>query len=299
MQPALTAAGHDGAQQGEGLFIKPSSRQEIDFYQWLTTHPTSLNEFVPQFMGTLVEGRPPAAVGTSAGPEPLSSSNNLPAQTADPRAQPLLVLEDLCAGFHSPSVMDVKLGRQLWDAATPPAKRERLQNVAATTTSGALGYRIAGLSFINNAGERENIGKQFGRAATAETIEEHLAVFWPQIANEYVRDACLAGIIARLEDLHAALSEQRLEMHSASVLLLYEGDLKTLVETTDKLMAEDDVPEEINSSEDESFEPRILDVRLIDFAHATQANCPDKDTLSGLSNLIAALKNLLAANADR
>lgn len=56
-----------------------------------------------------------------------------------------IVLENVAAGFRQPNILDIKLGSVLWDEDAPPAKRARLDKVAAETTSKALGLRIAGM----------------------------------------------------------------------------------------------------------------------------------------------------------
>lgn len=56
-----------------------------------------------------------------------------------------IVLENITNGFKRPNVLDLKLGAQLWDEASKPEKRARLDNVSAETTSGSLGFRIAGM----------------------------------------------------------------------------------------------------------------------------------------------------------
>jgi 1D-myo-inositol-tetrakisphosphate 5-kinase/inositol-polyphosphate multikinase len=56
-----------------------------------------------------------------------------------------LVLANAAAGLARPSVLDVKLGTRLWAPDAPEPKRARLDAVAAASTSGSLGFRIAGM----------------------------------------------------------------------------------------------------------------------------------------------------------
>ncbi|KAI9836591.1 MAG: hypothetical protein M1819_001223 [Sarea resinae] len=56
-----------------------------------------------------------------------------------------IVLANATAGFKHPNVLDVKLGARLWDDDAPPEKRARLDQVSKETTSGSLGFRIAGM----------------------------------------------------------------------------------------------------------------------------------------------------------
>lgn len=243
MPAAIQAAGHAGAQQENGLFIKPSCRQEADFYQWVASTP--LADFVPTFLGTLTENVSRA----------LS-----------------IVLEDLCAGFAEPAVLDVKLGRVLYDAACLPEKRARLQRVADATTSGSLAFRIAGMTRVEN-GERVYFGKEYGRAATPHTVGAKLARFFPDLGNDYMYSV-LRSVVAQLEGLRDALKSTRVEMHSASVLVVYEGSMDALVAKA--------------TSED----AQIVDVRLIDFAHSRPSAEPDADSLAGVENLLQCLDSL-------
>jgi len=48
-------------------------------------------------------------------------------------------------GFSRPNILDLKLGSRLWADDAPPAKRQRLDRVSSETTSGSLGFRIAGM----------------------------------------------------------------------------------------------------------------------------------------------------------
>ncbi|KAL9064819.1 MAG: hypothetical protein Q9157_007695, partial [Trypethelium eluteriae] len=56
-----------------------------------------------------------------------------------------IVLENLAAGFVRPNILDIKLGARLWADDAPLEKRARLDAVAASTTSGSLGFRVAGM----------------------------------------------------------------------------------------------------------------------------------------------------------
>lgn len=274
MEEALQAAGHGGARQGEGLYIKPTCQNEIDFYQWIMQQGGELSSFVPLFMGTLQEQNESDAQGN---------------------VKPLLVMEDLCQGFEQPSVMDVKLGSQLWDELTPTGKKERLMAVSRSTTSGSLGFRIAGMTVVQPMGTRQAFDKQFGREATPQTIEIFLSQFWPLLCSDNYVFSTLASIIAQLEQLHAVLSSQHLEMHSASVLLIYEGNLEALHRKATSVGDEnhaDDSDDDLIAEKN-----KLVDVRLIDFAHTTQSDRPDYDVLGGLSALIASLKKLTQGSA--
>lgn len=277
MEDALQAAGHGGARQGEGLYIKPTNQNEIDVYQWIVQQPGALSSFVPLFMGTLQEQVPKAEDVTQA------------------KVKPLLVMEDLCQGFEQPSIMDVKLGSQLWDEFTPPEKKERLMAVSRSTTSGSLGFRIAGMTVVQPEGTRKAFDKQFGREASPETIEHYLGQFWPLLRSDDYVFSTLASIIAQLEQLRAVLSKQYLTMHSASVLLMYEGSIEALHRKAKlEQVGEENHTNDSGSDDDLIAEKnKLVDVRLIDFAHTTQSDRPDAEVLKGLAALTESLKTLM------
>lgn len=76
-----------------------------------------------------------------------------------------IVLENVASGFRRPNVLDVKLGARLWADDAPPAKRAKLDAVSKETTSGTLGFRIAGMKVWT--GEEGNPG-----SSTAGKLED-------------------------------------------------------------------------------------------------------------------------------
>lgn len=288
MKPALTAAGHEGAQQENGTFIKPSSQQEIEFYQAMLDSRCPLLEHTPDFMGTLL---------------PQRTDGKCAVADADAKAaQPLIVLSDELHGYTAPCVLDVKLGSILWDSAASPEKRERLRLVSERTTSGSMNFRIAGMSVYDDATkQRTHYGKEFGRAASPETVVACLAKFFPAIENDCVYGV-LKEILERLELIHDAVSQIEVEMHSASILIIYEGDVAALEQrlhnqgllSAPVTSSPTESGRSDDSSSDISIPPSpVLSVKLIDFAHAKFTNTGrDVDTLTGLSRLRQALLDL-------
>ncbi|KAI9682987.1 MAG: hypothetical protein M1822_006180 [Bathelium mastoideum] len=81
-----------------------------------------------------------------------TSIPNAPARSAGPalkgnalETDMAVVLENIAAGCLRPNILDIKLGARLWADDAPAEKRARLDEVAAATTSGSLGFRIAGM----------------------------------------------------------------------------------------------------------------------------------------------------------
>jgi hypothetical protein len=56
-----------------------------------------------------------------------------------------IVMSNLSYNFKRPNIIDIKLGTKLFDRFASEEKINRMQNVANTTTSGSLGFRICGM----------------------------------------------------------------------------------------------------------------------------------------------------------
>ena len=130
-------AGHEGVLKGEdGVLIKPCKQHEINVYEVILPK-LSLSKFAPTYMGSLAQ-----------------SGDDQQEQTL------ALVLEDLECFFKKPCVIDVKLGKILASPKASEEKRKRLAQVADSTTSGSLGFRVAGMKVskpkISKTNENEN-----------------------------------------------------------------------------------------------------------------------------------------------
>ncbi|KAL2429750.1 hypothetical protein ABEF95_010820 [Exophiala dermatitidis] len=173
-----SAAGHQGISSNASgsLLIKPCTQAEIDFYESAKDHPL-FQAHMPTFIGSLSQHEDQeavkplleeAATTSTAVPnpnqDPVDSGN---AAVADPTMAMMpelvkrtswkpsggkklstglaIVLENVTAGFKHPNILDVKLGARLWDDDAPQAKRRRLDEVSQRTTSGTLGFRVAGM----------------------------------------------------------------------------------------------------------------------------------------------------------
>lgn len=289
MQEALVAAGHPGCQQGNGIFIKPCVQQEVDFYHRLLEKDSPLLDVVPVFMGTLVSGAKKAH-------DQLLLNEDLEQIDPDQFSQLAsdgelsIVLRDELVGFVKPTIADIKLGFRLWDEMAPAAKKQRLDNVSKTTTSGSLGFRIAGMSVVLPDGSRKVFDKQFGREPTAENINDYLVQLFPQVENEYVW-AVIDSIVQRIEHIIECLKLEPTKMYSCSLLIIYEGSLSDLqAKIEHQYQAE---PEQDSDTDgDLEDEPAMVTVKLIDFAHSTLASEPDLQVIEGLNNVSKHLSQL-------
>jgi inositol-polyphosphate multikinase len=249
-----------------------------------------------------------------------------------------IVLENVAHGFTHPNILDVKLGVRLWADDAPAAKRQKLDDACRQTTSGSLGFRIAGMTVwkvtsedsrpeeppeknveIKNGYKRYN--KRYGRTFTKENVKNGFKEYFGGANADGKFKSCRSKMIIRrivreLENIVYVLENEESRMYSASILMVYEGDEQALEralqeekirdtedqaqnpEVEPKQTAEDDDDEEDDDESDEP-DPKIHDVRLIDFAHAqwTPGQGPDENALKGVRSVLAILKELAEQNA--
>ncbi|KAJ4330110.1 hypothetical protein N0V87_010289 [Didymella glomerata] len=308
------AAGHDGVLSDESgaVVVKPCTAAEISFYEAVASSHPDLLPHLPIFMGQLsLDSTTDAAEDTGA------------IQTADGTAERLhgkklatdlhIVLENITHGFTKPNVLDLKLGAQLWDDNAKPEKRERLDKVSAETTSGSLGFRIAGMRTwlgtsppdvpedLKQYVEQDKEGgywvynKLYGRKFNAENIDEGFNAFFPQSTEAEKARAreVLAFFLGEVKDVQEAFEAKESRMYSASILLVYEGDVDEY-ENTKKILRSARPETEEDEDEDEAV-PKLAAVKMIDFAHATftPGQGPDENALKGMRSTATILKRLL------
>ncbi|KAF5093040.1 hypothetical protein D0Z00_004273 [Geotrichum galactomycetum] len=321
---ALQAAGHKGAMQSESgeLFYKPAKTREIKFYQTISQYYPDLLLIVPTFYGTLSEKQQEEGATVDATKE-------------SPDEPQLLVLKSSLHGYSEPCILDIKLGSQLWDELeATPEKRDRLDQVAATTTSGSLSLRIAGMNVFHSHsktptttsdGERIPYDKLFGRQLTKDNfVTEGLAKFFPNfLANNAGEDEdgrfVLEYFVSRLKFIHETLSAHEFRMRSASLLFVYEGDRVAFTRKLDeleKLQAEEEKEEEEEpSKQDEEdddeeedkitsqdIQDQLFKLDLIDFAHVRfeKGIGPDEGVLKGIQFLeLARRKDIRSATVKK
>lgn len=376
------------------LIAKPCTKQEVDFYESSALHP-EFAKYMPGFIGTLTAAPQELAKSLQVPAEnlssiatPSSSAADTPiAPELDPSSeqvfltQPLsdvpqkawvpsggrkldtnlsIVLENVAAGFTRPNVIDVKLGSRLWADDAVPEKRAKLDKVSSETTSGPLGFRIAGMKvWVGEEQARkqieENLAKDetsskeassklkvvetdgyqhydkwYGRSFNEHNVKEGFETFLAAAKTGKIdRSRLLASRMAiELRSIQAMLEAEESRMYSASILFVYEADPeafeRALAEEA-KEMAEKnespsdsgddnitvtvkpdgefdlgDVPElelgaeAVDLEEDEEESPKVHDIRLIDFAHAswTPGQGPDENALKGVRNLARIMEEM-------
>ncbi|OAG43185.1 hypothetical protein AYO21_02471 [Fonsecaea monophora] len=320
-----TAAGHDGISSNASgsLIIKPCTQAEIDFYESAKDHPL-FQAHMPTFLGSLSEnddqeavapllqtsqdgvaapsqgaGAPAAVQGTTA-PNPVLGLNRRtswkPSGGQKLSTGLAIVLENVVSGFKHPNVLDVKLGARLWDDDAPLAKRRKLDDVAAKTTSGSLGFRLAGMKVWADAGvevtpaEKEYVevkngyksyNKFYGQSFKAENVVDAFETYFGGVSGSRQDDSTtgknsrfksqraeflIRRFIRELESIQYVLENEESRMYSASVLMVYEGDPQTLEASIAKEEEEDardagDGDNEDNEEDEDEDDDEEEDVR--------------------------------------
>ena len=255
-----------------------------------------------------------------------------PAHSAIERGKKLdtdlaIVMENAAAGFVKPNILDVKLGSRLWGDDAPPHKRVRLDKVSGDTTSGSLGFRIAGMRVWRPAtsgddasstnGSYQIFDKQYGRSFTRDNVREGFEEFFLDCTGgdrrlTAERRLVLESCRSELARLQEALENEESRMYSSSILLIYEGDHDTLDRHATRIeeMQEESLrkvsspveageaspdDDEDDDEEEEEPLPTFFAVKLIDFAHAawTPGQGPDENVLRGVRSVDAIIKDVL------
>ncbi|KAH8885521.1 SAICAR synthase-like protein [Thozetella sp. PMI_491] len=268
-------AGHAGTlcdPDGE-LFIKPCTQKEIAFYESAAEAHPDFAEIMPLFMGTLLlndatdltsinEQIPVVAdhisqemkeevvkLAHTLQPKPEVKDNIkwIPNETRRITTDQAIVLENAAYGYKHPNIMDAKLGSRLWANDAPLEKKQRFDKIASETTSGSLGFRIAGMRVYRGSDdpsqldseEYRKFDKEYGRKEVNDgNIVDAMRGF---IFNKHAGiDEDLGRAIAGafLEDLkrvEQVLAAEESRMYSASLLFIFEGDgeaLRAAIEDT-------------------------------------------------------------------
>ncbi|KAI9665580.1 MAG: hypothetical protein M1831_001723 [Alyxoria varia] len=344
-----TVAGHDGVltDQSGDLIVKPCTAAETAFYQSALQHHGDFASLMPTYMGNLglaskeereaIKKQDPMSInaalqaqegtaeqliekkeGGSAQDPTKVSGAEVPTDSVHGhkiKTNEAIILQNVAAGFVKPNTLDAKLGSRLWGDEANQAKRDTLDKVAAETTSGSLGFRVAGMrvwepkegSRSDEAeGEYKVYDKHYGRLLKDSNVQEGFETFFLGAQNAGSRLSplrravleCCEAEVARIEQV---LQKEESRMYSASVLFVFEGDTKALEAAVAKIeqmqgKAQDQKATEAGESSDEEEElPKMFVVKLIDFAHAhwTPGEGPDENVLRGLRSMRKILQDIL------
>ncbi|KAF1985127.1 SAICAR synthase-like protein [Aulographum hederae CBS 113979] len=203
-------------------------------------------------MGTLSLGSPEvppeAAAAAPATAANLDISDPGPMKGKKLETGLSIVLSNAAGHFTRPCILDCKLGARLWDDHAPEPKRARLDKVAAQTTSGSLGFRVAGMRVyrgedsVNSNSHKDQefatfdaegyqgYNKLYGRQFSEKDVAKAFRTYLP-CADTAVGQKRAHALAKRFEkdvaDIEKVLASQESRMVSASLLFVYEGDTET------------------------------------------------------------------------
>ena len=195
-------------------------------------------------------------------------STQLPDQQS--KHEVAMVLKDIEHGFKKPCVMDIKLGKVLASPVATAEKKARLEKVSNETTSGSVGLRIAGMKvWETEKNEPTMYGKEYGRSLTSSNIQEAFKTFFTPLMATHPREM-LSRYDSTINDIISAIEYAGLKLYSSSLLIVYESDRKSPRKT--------------------------MDIKLIDFAHATlEHDDIDFNTMQGLDNAARIIRGIAKA----
>lgn len=229
--------GHEGAfmEMEPGVIRKKVSEKEHGFYL------------------AMLPGGPHAAFAAHA-PELRGTSSNAVGDR-------FVHMEDLTAGMHWPSILDVKLGTQSYFDGEGDVKKQKMRKKDRESTTHSMGMRITGMRAHNVFDHTQNIkGKVWGRQVTPETTQSALELYFSDGSGNLRRKEAefFAEQIEMVEKFMASQTDVR--VYSSSLLFVFDACLCSVVE------------------------PRM---RMIDFAHVHPAPKAEADAgyLLGARNL--------------
>lgn len=257
------------------LLIKPCKDAEIEFYQSTLLHP-QFARYIPRFMGHLsfLGKSGPDVAGMM---EPISPDQQhaaiheiphemvrekawAPSGGGKIRTDSGVVLENVTANYQKFNVLDVKLGARLWADDAPQAKRDKMEIEANSTTSKALGFRIAGMRIYAgkdsaqtqeidakspsidqdtyaqadpSGGGYQIYDKHYGRSLTVDTVHKGFEKFFgitPGKAPDEDIKKVIRAFLTDLNGLRCVLESEECRIYSSSLLFVYEGDREALQE---------------------------------------------------------------------
>lgn len=327
------------------LVIKPCKQSEIDFYESTSAHP-DIRPHIPNYFGRVTLGSdtataqvagtlvlpsqttPDPPTETKLGSTTVIANDWAPSNGGKIQTDLAIVLENVAGAYKKPNILDVKLGARLWADDAPAAKRAKLDKVAGDTTSGSLGFRIAGMKTYHGAVDNGHgvltpsgyklFDKGYGRNFTVDNVDEGFGEYF-LLAKEERATGPVRKVIRRfidnLKTMQEVIENSESRMYSASLLFVYEGDRQAL---QDAFAVESDIIHSLEhkvldgepianrngtvhdsdidgdlDEEDIKF-PAIQSVKLIDFAHAewTPGRGADENLLDGIRNVIKVLHDL-------
>lgn len=207
-----------------GPVLKPAVPREVRFYERELQNVEPLRPFVPVFHGTV---EPPPEVQV---------------MVKDSRVTQYIAMDNLTHGYSKPCVLDLKMGTRQHGHDASPKKVATMTAKCKATTSACMGFRLCGMKVYNVTTQSYAYrDKYFGRRVKPHEVMEALEMFFHN--GNSVQADMIPMILQEVYGLIKVV--QKCSTHrffSASLLLIYEGDVRM---------------------------DRRVTVKLIDFAHTT------------------------------
>ena len=175
-----------------------------------------------------------------------------------------LLLENVVRNYQRPCVLDLKIGKRQYSDDCSESKIQRKIARSNQTTTASLGLRLAGMQVFRN-GEYQCLNKYDGRSFDDASFIETLATF---LCNSRLKRS-LCEKVSVLTSVLQELNSYR--FYTCSLLVSYDA-----------------------------AKADTVDIRIIDFAHATHQdlddkikyNGPDVGFIEGLSSLLNVTQSL-------
>ncbi|WAR09844.1 IP6K2-like protein [Mya arenaria] len=197
---------------------------------------------------------------------------------ANNKPQKFIMLENLVKDYKRPCLMDLKMGKRQLRADLDAEKRKVLETRCASSTSAKLGFRICGSQSYKKTSDSYTFNQYHRRRLNdTETIEE-LKLFFHNGAE--LRTDIILALLTKLAELEGALlKEKYLDLHSSSLLLIYEG--MTATEKKPRIESRKDA----HASDACEMSPGRKHGENVNQVDKTERSCSDSELCSQLVTL--------------
>eukprot|EP00617_Octactis_speculum_P010625 CAMPEP_0185777988 /NCGR_PEP_ID=MMETSP1174-20130828/91284_1 /TAXON_ID=35687 /ORGANISM="Dictyocha speculum, Strain CCMP1381" /LENGTH=432 /DNA_ID=CAMNT_0028466569 /DNA_START=23 /DNA_END=1321 /DNA_ORIENTATION=+ len=198
-----------------------------------------------------------------------------------------LVLHDVTKSFKHACVMDLKMGKHAYEEGASPEKKQK--TLSKYPWMETIGCRLVGMRVYQSLTDSyHDLGKDFGR--TIETNLQLKEAFRQFFTHDDIglRFDVLSQYCHHLRMLIECFKHQAVfHFVSSSLLFVYEGHLGETIEGTSGAQTTC-----LENPPFSSLPPAQL--KMIDFAHATEATSMDENYLFGLETTLECLDALLS-----